>query len=400
MEDPKTIFSKWHEKLAPYHISEEYLPDEFNEVVSGLLEKYFSVSYYSVFVESSMLHIKDEFYSEKHPFLLSNIRRFKEGGIPDWVKTLGKPAVLPDWEASDYNSSYVLFGFEPNKDTSLLFVGRVSKSRDEVEKELLDAIGFYLRDYLNYFAHKLVMKENESLRNRMKFINGKVLDQSKYATFGEIAEYGLQGVRGTLSAIDAHLKFIESGLGDPATRVTVIRKEFDKVVDELKQLISIYADSYSHREALVDVNEISNSFADFIKKYLTLRDINFVREIEEGLPSVKANHSTLYYVFFNIAGNAARAMPESGEFTFSVFEENNVIHFNFADTGVGMNDEELARVFIPFVSGPNRPNNMGISLYISKNLIERIGGTIKLASQEGIGTTVKVLLPVQNEEAE
>lgn len=394
MKDYSDTISEKQKEFFALKKDPDYRPQDVVEKAYELIGKIFGFRFFAIFADSETLDIHEEYFTEEHPYLLANIRRFREGGILDWARTLDRPAKLPDWESAEKKSCYIAYAALPNKDTSLLFVGAVEKNMNEIEDETLDEVSFYLRDILGYFSEKILIRENATLRSRLKFINTKVLEQSKFATFGELAEYGLHGIRTTLSQVDAHLKFIESGLGNPETRIEVIRNHFDKAKDEMSGLLSIYADSGSRTNSIIDLNELLNKFLIFIERFFISRNITLECEIEDNLPPVKANHSTLYYTFFNIIRNAARAMPESGKFTFSVYSDKEKVHFTFADTGVGMSDEEMERVFIPFISSPNRPNDLGISLYIIKNILSGIGGKIKIASSEGDGTTVKISLPL------
>lgn len=387
----------WQTQFSELELQRQYQPTEAVAIAYQLLQKQFDIPYFAIFVNNQLLEINQEYYTEKHPYLLSNIRRFREGGIFDWVESKDTISILPDWETTDNNSSYLLYSLCPNKDTSILFIGAISKPATSIDEDLQKLLSFFLKSLLSYFSNNLINEENSKLRNQLSYINKKVVEQSHYATFGEMVEYGLQGLRATFSTIEAHFRFIDSGLGDVEARNAIIKKEFARTKDELDVLLKIYADSYSHHGSEINLNSLIEAFATFTNKLLLNRNIKLILDIEENLPTLNANHATLYYIFFNVLRNAILAMPDSGEFRIHLYSEKNAVHFVFADTGFGINEENLEQIFVPFANSVEKPNKMGISLYIIRNLLKQYNGNIKIASQEAKGTTVKIRIPIKSQ---
>jgi signal transduction histidine kinase/CheY-like chemotaxis protein len=115
-------------------------------------------------------------------------------------------------------------------------------------------------------------------------------------------------------------------------------------------------------------------------------------------PPVLGNAARLGQVFLNLLVNAAEALPEgrAEENTITVstsHEPSGAVRISIADTGVGIADEQRARIFDPFYTTKAIGAGTGLGLSICKGIVEAHGGTITVASQLGVGTTFSIELP-------
>jgi len=94
----------------------------------------------------------------------------------------------------------------------------------------------------------------------------------------------------------------------------------------------------------------------------------------------------------NIVENALHAMPGTGTLTLDASSNSGSVTLRVHDTGIGMDDEALARVFEPYFS--TKTTGTGLGLPIARRNVELNGGTIEVESGKGRGTTVVVRLPV------
>jgi two-component system NtrC family sensor kinase len=110
---------------------------------------------------------------------------------------------------------------------------------------------------------------------------------------------------------------------------------------------------------------------------------------------------TMEQAFLNIILNAKKAMPRGGTFTVSTRpldrnggdgDETREIQIIFEDTGVGILEGNLQKIFNPFFS--TRADGTGLGLSITKNIIEQNGGKIEVESQVNAGTKFCITLPI------
>jgi signal transduction histidine kinase len=106
-----------------------------------------------------------------------------------------------------------------------------------------------------------------------------------------------------------------------------------------------------------------------------------------------ADHGQLYRAFLNIFINASQSMDNGGRIDIHAREDKEGFYIEIADTGCGISQENLNRIFNPFFTTKDKGTGLGLS--IVRKIIEGHKGTIAIQSQEGKGTKVEILLPRQ-----
>jgi light-regulated signal transduction histidine kinase (bacteriophytochrome) len=133
--------------------------------------------------------------------------------------------------------------------------------------------------------------------------------------------------------------------------------------------------------------DILQLFAGKIKN----REVNVLIEGGEEVP-VYGALGQISQVIANLVSNAIQAVPLGGQIWLSAREDGDMTEIEVRDNGHGMNDEALRHLFEPFYSTKGDLGN-GLGLYISYEIVERHGGSLKVESQVGIGTKVRARLP-------
>ena len=114
--------------------------------------------------------------------------------------------------------------------------------------------------------------------------------------------------------------------------------------------------------------------------------------IETWLRPVRADvdESMLRQVFYNLASNAFRAMPDGGTLTITLEGRNGNARIQFRDTGVGLAEDEMKRLFVPFNSSFR--NGTGLGLSTVYQIVNAHNGTILVKSRKGKGTCFTIEL--------
>jgi two-component system, NtrC family, nitrogen regulation sensor histidine kinase GlnL len=183
----------------------------------------------------------------------------------------------------------------------------------------------------------------------------------------------------------------------------IMIREVDRVNQLIEQLLDL---SRPPRLTLAPVN-IHEILEDvlFIEGQATPgKAISVRKNFDPSLPPIRGDRAQLTQVFLNLAKNAFQAMEKSGTLTISTRLEtdyhiqgqgtgrNRFIWVDVADEGKGIKEEDLPHIFSPYFTTKN--SGTGLGLAICYRIIKEHGGLIRVESQEGEGTTVKVSLLV------
>ena len=122
-------------------------------------------------------------------------------------------------------------------------------------------------------------------------------------------------------------------------------------------------------------------------------DHTIVREIVPPTFSLMGDQDQIRQVFWNLARNAVQAMRKGGRLTVRTSVADGEYRIVFADSGHGMSDADLGRLFTPFRT--SFPSGTGLGMAITYRIIQEHSGRIDVDSQQGIGTTITVALPLQ-----
>jgi len=137
---------------------------------------------------------------------------------------------------------------------------------------------------------------------------------------------------------------------------------------------------------------------DIIEKNLTFmapkakeENIRIIKDFQNNIPIIFADPTMLYQAFLNIFLNAFQAMGDKGEITISTRHDAGLVHISFSDTGEGIDEDVLKKIWTPFFT--TKETGTGLGLGIIKNIIEAHHGSIHIAAISPNGTRVEITLP-------
>jgi signal transduction histidine kinase len=117
-------------------------------------------------------------------------------------------------------------------------------------------------------------------------------------------------------------------------------------------------------------------------------------DLPDSLPSVKVDCDRVQQVVCNLVGNAMKFTPADGRITVSARARAEEVEVSVADTGAGMTEEDLGRIFEPYWQAQRTASlGAGLGLKIAKGIVEAHGGRIWAESEVGKGTTFFFTLP-------
>jgi PAS domain S-box-containing protein len=187
-----------------------------------------------------------------------------------------------------------------------------------------------------------------------------------------------------------------------------VRRLFDQMLDSGKLLLGIINDilDFSKIEAgKLSIEKAPISLARLIEHFLVLCETRarekglVLRVMQEGdlPPWVEGDFLRITQVLGNLLSNAIK-FTEAGGVTLGVACKGEQLVFSVADTGIGLTEAQVARLFTPFeqadTSTTRKFGGTGLGLAISRRLVELMGGTIAVESRSGVGSCFTVLLPL------
>lgn len=170
-----------------------------------------------------------------------------------------------------------------------------------------------------------------------------------------------------------------------------VREGLDRVKDIVTNLKSFSRTQSSDREStdvkdcLLSALKIANNKVKYHCK--VIKDFN-------PTPSIYCNKNELTQVFLNIIINAAQAIPKQGVITLSTRCGDDYVIIDISDTGIGIPEENLDRIFNPFFTAKPLGVGTGLGLSVSYGIIKDLSGTISAESSPGAGTTFTILIPI------
>jgi hypothetical protein len=203
-------------------------------------------------------------------------------------------------------------------------------------------------------------------------------------------DLALKGKFGSLS------EDMESGL-------KIIKRNVDRLVNLTGDLLDIQRMESGKLELKIsplDLKEIIDHCVAEIKPLLKEKQ-ELTVQVPDVLPTIQGDRIRLSQVLMNLLSNAAKFTPQGGTIKLSVKDEEDIVEVQVSDTGIGINKEDLQRVFEPFatIQKPTYIQGTGLGLSVTKGLVEAHGGRIWAESEgEGKGATFTFTLPKRKQE--
>lgn len=216
----------------------------------------------------------------------------------------------------------------------------------------------------------------------------RVLDRAATGA-GDMAASGLQdldieSVRSQLSRCPDELGMTQDMLGDVLTGLN----QMNEMVDNLRSFTRMDRS----RTAEVDLNTTLSSVI-YIARAVISTKVQVVQKFSR-LPRLECQVSQLNQAFLNLIMNAAQAIDGAGVVTVSTTTHGHHIRITVEDTGSGIPDDVLPRIFEPYFTTKPQGAGTGLGLAIARDIVVEHGGTLSVSTRMGIGTTFQIEFPI------
>jgi two-component system phosphate regulon sensor histidine kinase PhoR len=169
------------------------------------------------------------------------------------------------------------------------------------------------------------------------------------------------------------------------------------LVAELTELSRVETGKAELKKEPVDLNQLVDEVIAQLSPQVQRQKLSISRDFAANLPLVPADKDRVRQVIANLVHNAIKFTPVEGRITITSRALEGSVAVDIADTGIGIAEEELPRVFERFYKGDKARagEGTGMGLAIAKHIVEAHGGSIWARSEEGKGSTFSFSLPLR-----
>lgn len=236
-------------------------------------------------------------------------------------------------------------------------------------------------------------------------------------------------IRSPMAPMKDALSLVLDGTAGPLSEqqnkfLTILKNNMDRLtrlINDLLDLSKIEAGRMELKKELINISYLAKETIDSISVYAQRKNIELFFQGDEDLPQINCDKDRITQVIINLVMNAIKFTPEGGNVSVVVTRDEGrgmkdegrrtkddgrmrpssvvprpPICVSVADTGPGMSQDELDVLFNRFkqLASPERVKGTGLGLSISKAIVEMHGGSIKIKSEVGKGSTFSFMLPV------
>jgi signal transduction histidine kinase len=224
-------------------------------------------------------------------------------------------------------------------------------------------------------------------------IQEQMIRKEKLAMLGQLAGGVGHELRNPLGVISNAIYYLQMTLTDAEETTKEYLDMISSEVRNSEKIVSDLLDLSRTKPAERERVEVSELIVQVLDRHNPPEEVQVSTEIGPDLPSVFVDPSQIGQVLDNLLTNAYQAMPEGGKLSIEAKVEEDRLLVSITDTGTGISQENIERLFEPLFT--TKARGTGLGLAVSKNLVEANGGSIEVESQEGKGSTFTVILPTR-----
>jgi len=413
-------------QIKPFHLSALELMDPTNQTSTTLKEKFNEIRKKNEIERIFLFNLNDQSLLDTNPTYLPGQAYERNFLHKDEIKRAKAGKISSSFLFKNQDGQFMKSSFAPvfDGETVIAIVGvdgnaTFFKSLHLLEKKLILAglLCIVTIILVSLFLSKKIVNPIQELVNSAKKIGdgylddpikikasnelgflGYVMDEmrSKIVERDQELQVMLRGiaheVRNPLGGIELFSGILSEEVKDPKSVQAVAK--IQREVANLKTLVDEFL-NFAKKPSL-QISEFNFSeFMDEIQLYFTeqLKNANVSLKVDSQIEKIRADSYHLERVFLNLINNSIQAMPHGGTVTITATQENGSFTIIVEDTGHGMDQETVSKIFDPFYTTREYGNGLGLS-FVQKIVLAH-GGNISVESELNKGTKMIITLPLQ-----
>lgn len=240
------------------------------------------------------------------------------------------------------------------------------------------------------------LRERLEMERALRRTQEQLLQSEKLAAMGRLTSQIAHELNNPLYGIMNTLELLKTEISLQSKRRKILEMAHSETIrlsEMLRKMLSFSKPDQEERQP-VEINSVIDEILLLHEKQFKENDIKITSTFAKGLGLVNASKNQLRQVFLNMIANARDAMPSGGTLTVTTSGNSDEISVEISDTGIGIADENISRIFDSFFTTKDEVKGVGLGLSVCYGFIKDHGGDIKVKSQVGAGTTFTITLPV------
>ncbi|MBL7177824.1 MAG: PAS domain S-box protein [Desulfobacteraceae bacterium] len=233
----------------------------------------------------------------------------------------------------------------------------------------------------------------EERTKELKDAQEQLVRREKLAILGQLAGGVGHELRNPLGVISNAVYYLKMVMPDAEETIKEYLETISEEVNRSTKIISDLLDFSRIKSVERKEIAVSDLGTQALEKQPVPENVKMATTIPSDLPPVFVDNKQINQVLLNLVTNACQAMPEGGKLSISAIAKQDKVHVSVTDTGSGISKENMEKLFEPLFT--TKARGIGLGLAVSKNLVEANGGSIKVESEKGKGSTFTVILPTK-----
>ncbi|MFE4239161.1 ATP-binding protein [Peribacillus butanolivorans] len=250
-----------------------------------------------------------------------------------------------------------------------------------------------------FITHMIYTVVEEQIVRREKKKQEQLNEMQKIDFVGTLAASTAHEIKNPLTGIKGLVQLLVEKHPEEQDQFyySVIMKEIERINSIVSEFL-ILGKPIVHTLSLYDIRSIIAELRPIIESEARYLNIEVEWNIVKEPIMVYCTKDQLKQVILNITKNGLEAMELGKKLTIQIYRENEKAKIEIIDTGHGLNEKDISKVFEPFYT--SKKEGTGLGLFVCKRIIELFNGTIELTSKPLKGTTVIISLPLLNDNLE
>ena len=248
-------------------------------------------------------------------------------------------------------------------------------------------------------TEEALRESEERLRRQAQELEQQLIMSGRLVSLGEVTASMAHEFNNPLGIIMGFVEDILSNTdpADPNYRTLQIIDEESKRCQQIVKDLMEYARPKSIEFCSTSIVDVIEKTLQLVENRLYKQKVSVEKRFDPELSRIQADSQQLEQVLVNLYLNAIDAMPEGGKLIVEsrmvqTDGTGQMIEITVADTGFGIAETDLPKIFQPFFTAKKR-RGMGLGLPICQRIVKNHGGRIEVKSQQGKGTSLKIYLP-------